>query len=278
MTDIPCPVCADPTRDGLMCAADTARLRATLRNLPGLMRELRLTLTRQNQGAQSGGHGGETPLPFNVDASEVAHTVTNTVGTWIRDLNERADPGRTMTDWCAWLLEHMPAIRRHQAVEQLYDELTYAAKIVWRAIDRPADREFVQQCAICGHGVYAAPGTDVAPCQRCRSVAERDDDGKVIGFVPEYDVAAAHLTRVATLRAALLVPADLRTAVEAISGIPVSIKLVRSWVNRGRLRPKGEADGVALYSVEDGLSLAAQVPAKPAAEPAPRRRVRRVSA
>jgi hypothetical protein len=297
VTEIPCPVCADRTRDGLLCSTCTARLRATLRNLPGLMRELQVTLTRQDQALKGGGRGnGETPLPFNVNASEVAHTVTNTVGTWIRTIDVRAviRPRTvrrchcraplapcdmtvalpvTMTDWCVWLLEHMPAIRRHRDVEQMYDELTYAAKIVWRAIDRPADREFVQQCAICGHGVYAAPGADVAPCQRCRAVAERDDDGKVIGFVPEYDVAAAHLTRVATLRAALLVPADLRTAVEAISGIPVSIKLVRSWVNRGRLLAKTSVDGQPLYSVEDALALAARVPT-----PARRRVIRRVNA
>ncbi len=273
-TQFPCPVCLQPTNDGLLCRSDTSALRSALGSLPWLMRELQVTLTRQNQATKGGGRGnGETPLPFNVNASEVAFTVTNTVGTWIRDIDARADPGQTMTAWCAWLIERVPTIRGHVAVEQIYDELTYAVKIVRQAIDRPPDREYVQSCAICGHGVYAAPGAEIASCAECRRVAERDSDGKVIGFVPEYDVHAAHLMRVATLRSALLTVADLRTAVESIRGEPLSIKLVRSWVNRRRLLAKGSADGQPLYSVEDALALAARVPT-----PAPRRVIRRVNA
>lgn len=277
VTAVPCPVCLADTRDGLLCATCTATLRAALRSLPDLMRELRVTLTRQNQGARSGGRGnGDTPLPFNVNASEVFYSVTHTVGTWIRDIDGNADPGRTMSEWCTWLLTHMPAIRRHIQVVQLYDELTYSIKIVRQAIDRTPDREYVQPCAICGHGVYATPGADTAACGECRRVAERDTDGNITGYVPEYDVQAAHVTRVAALRCALLTTTELCTAVEAIRGEPLSIKTIRSWINRGRLVSKGFSNGpdaTALYAVEDALALAAQIPT-----PARRRAVRRVSA
>lgn len=285
MTTISCPICHDPTNDGLPCRVCVASLRAALRDLPWLLRELRVTLTRQNQAMHGGGRGGDdNPLPYNINAAEVMATVISTVGTWIGRLDEYADPGPTMKHWCGWLLLNMPLIRRHAAAEQAFADLTGAAKTARQAIDRPADREYVQPCVVCGKAVYAAPGATTAPCHECKRVAtDRDDDGNVtaVGWFPEYDVAAAHLTRLTRLRAAVLAEQDVRTAVEAIRAQPLSRKTLRSWINRGRLIPRAcGLDGSPLYHVDEALTLAAAIPQRHIEpEPPTRRRVvRRVSA
>jgi hypothetical protein len=258
-----------------------APLRRALAELPELMRELRCNLTRQNQaGSGNGGRGRETPLPYDVNSSEVYFCVTNTVAAWIReldagDLNDiNAD---TMTAWCRWLLKRIPRIRGHQDAAQLMDEILYAHRIIRPTIDRPPDREYVCPCVICGHGVYATPGAVWVACQRCTEVAERDEDGRVTGYVPEYTVADAHLNRLAVLRDQMLTEQDVLTAVEVLRKQTVPAKTLRSWINRGRLPARacstemtrdqsGNVTVVLLYWVDEALTLSVQLPSRPLIE------------
>ena len=274
-----CPSCAGRSDDNLICVPCTAPLRRALSELPELMRELRCNLTRQNQaGSGNGGRGRETPLPYDVNSSEVHYTVTNTVAAWIRtldagDLNDISED--TMTAWCRWLLKRIPRIRGHQDAAQLIDEIMYAHRIIRPAIDRPPDREYVCPCVICGHGVYAAPGAVWVACQRCAEVAERDEDGAVIGYVPEYTVADAHLNRLAVLRDQMLCEQDVLTAVEVLRKETVPAKTMRSWINRGRLPARACSTNVVrdptgaifeyvlLYWVDEALTLSVQLPSRP---------------
>lgn len=277
-----CPSCGGRSDDGLTCTLCMAPLKRALSELPELMRELRLNLTRQNQaGSGNGGRGRETPLPYDVNSSEVYFCVTNTVAAWIRELDagDLSDLGAdTMTAWCRWLIKRIPRIRAHPDAAQLIDEILYCHRIIRPAIDRPPDREYVCPCVICGHGVYAAPGATWAACQRCAAVAERDDENHVIGYVPEYTVADAHLNRLAVLRDQMLCEQDVLTAVEVLRKETVPAKTMRSWINRGRLParacstqvtrdPQGDVtEYVLLYWVDEALTLSVQLPSRPLIE------------
>lgn len=319
MNEILCPVCAEPTQDGLLCAKDTAALKFALKSLPAGFTDLTTDLTRQSKaGRSNGGKSPGIPLPFGYDASWDREAVVGTIGTWIRELAEsygedlyshtrvpcqcrvpykltskscrgahiRHDflPGDTMASWCDWLLERIYRIRGHQAVAQIFDELTNAEHLCRRSVDRQAEREFVTTCSICGKGVYGPAGVDDetwVACRECRRVAPRDDEtGEIIGDVPEYHVGASRVGRLDALRHAVLPERDVLIAVQSLRGEAISPKTFRSWARRFKdgvvgasIPPRAcgirdiERDEygnvvsyVPMYYVDEALKLASRIP------------------
>jgi hypothetical protein len=305
-----------------MCAKDTAILRNALRALPAGFADLTTDLTRQaKKGGGIGGKSAGIPLPFGFDASWDRDAVILTVTTWIRELAEsygedlythtpvpcecrvpyalttkscrgahiRHDyiPGSTMKSWCEWLIARLHRIRGHQAVEQIVDELLDAERLCRRTADRPAEREFVTTCAICGKGVYSAAKVDDdtwdtwVGCRECKRMAPRDEiSGEIVGDIPEYQVGPSRLARLEALKQAVLAERDLLVAVQALRGEPLSPKTFRAWARRYRegvtgatIPPRAcsvadverDDDGrvvrwTALYYVDDALQLAARIP------------------
>lgn len=328
MTEIPCPICLGPTPDGLLCRVETARLVADLKSLPGLMAEMRTDLTRQSRKG-SGGRGSGTPLVFGFDAAWTRDAVVGTIASWIRELAELHNedlytevkvpcvcrppwkltskscpgahtriefiPGDTMDSWCSWLIHRINRIRGHQAVEQIVDELTDAVRSVRQAIDRPADREYVCLCPICGKGVYGPAGahddTEVT-CRECRRIAPRDDNGRLLADLGAFHVGDERIRRHQALRDSVLPERDVLTAVAALRGEPLSPKTFRNWVNRyeagvakAHIAPiachliwKDDevVDWKPAYWVDEAMRLAANIPAKrvaPQPEPTKKGRI-----
>lgn len=276
-----CPVCGDQTDDGLLCRTKcTQRLRQALRSLPELMRELRINYTRQSQsGTGNGGKSAVTPLMYDVNSSEVRYTVENTVGTWIRSLMEdygeamerrtlvcgghactvvvEFAAGPNITTWCEWLTARIHRIRGHVAVEQIYDELIYSVRLVRKAIDRPADREYLGTCDLCCSDLFAPAGTAEAGgeihCAKCAEVAGP------FGFVPIYDVADRRAWMLAKFREGLATAQEILTACPSMYGVQINSGTFYAWVSRGDLETAGhKPDGTALYSVDVALDLAAK--------------------
>lgn len=265
------------------------------------MRELRVTATRQAKvRATAFGGGPDAPLQFGFDASWSREAAILTLSVWIadvaaftgEDLEKRTvvechcrppyrprrcpgryvqvvyKPGRTIAHWAEWLDDRMPRIRSHPDVAQLFDELTDNARMVRKAIDRPADQVYVCACAVCGAPVFADEGADEVGCRRCRRVALVDEDPEsetycqVIGEVPTYSVLDEHHRRLDALRTSLLPANDVRAAVTALHRAPVNVKTFRSWLGRGTLPALACSitDRAPLYLVDDALSLARRIP------------------
>lgn len=270
---IPCPrsECDEPTKDGLLCRTDTSRLTGALNALPEYFGGLHVDLTRQSKGA-GGGKSSIIPMPFGLSASDARVDAVNTVGTWIRCIAEdygediakrtlvcvghacvvvsEAIPGRTMDAWASWLLERLYRIRGHQAVAQIYDELLYAVDMCKRTIDRPADREFLGTCDICGHNLFAKPGAAAAglevACKECAKLAGPKD------HVPIYDARDRRQYMRDEFRDRLASAQEILAACPSIYGVPINTNTFYSWVSRGLLAEHGPGR----YKVGEALDLA----------------------
>lgn len=94
MTDTPtCTAgCGRPSPDAYLCTGCTSQLERILAELPAHLAELEVTLTRQARTTRGGGgkptKAAESPLPYDVAASDLADRVRNGLSTWIRHLTE----------------------------------------------------------------------------------------------------------------------------------------------------------------------------------------------
>lgn len=142
-----CVLCGKPFRDAQICGGCERGFERTVAEIPALSDELDLTITRQTAiGSRNGSRATETPLAFNLLASTVAEELKATLVGWVRDLepNLTEQPADSVASIGRWLLYRMPAVRQHDAVEQLVDEITYAVRAAWRAVDRPPNRSRVK--------------------------------------------------------------------------------------------------------------------------------------
>lgn len=124
------------------------KLVVLLREIPELVEELSVTLTRQDQlgsgGARVSMGEREQPLPFNVNASEVADDLHNTLVGWVRHVCESRVldyTGSTSTIGLArWLDRNVIALAMTEGAGTALDEVQYAMRRARWATDRPPVR------------------------------------------------------------------------------------------------------------------------------------------
>jgi hypothetical protein len=131
-----------------------------------LAEQLAITVTRQAVlGAQQGmphRKDDERPLPFNESVSTYeAEDLRATLVGWVRDIEPDIahQPHDDLVSIATWLTRNVETIRQHQAADEIYDEIRYAVREAWRAVDRPAHRSrvVVGDCI-----VVSCPGTLIA--------------------------------------------------------------------------------------------------------------------
>ena len=260
-----CPVCTRESPDNLLCHTCTSAFEADLTpvpaatgqvtDIPTLWSELATTYQRQAQTGDGNGRraDAEVPLPFSVTAATVRDSVANTISTWIRDLQQPKEPAPepTMKAWCAWLLERVSRIRGHEAVEQIVDEIHYAASILRSAVDRPGETTYCGKCEVCGKELRANPDAEKVTCRWCWIGGDERTypvPKKLANMWEHAD--EARLTRAQILEALVY------------NGVPVNAATFRSWIHRG---PRGglgltpvehRHNGTPLYRLGDALALA----------------------
>lgn len=159
-----CGVCGRPTADNTTVCAPCGRERLVrpLRRLltagtdskghaiPGLLDDLEDQLRRDTVYAdQVKARAAETPVPFDVRASEAGWVLRNTLVGWVRVLQDTS--GATADLWPAddtpslarWLLERVPRLRLHEAGPEAADEISDVVRLVEDAVDSPANRTVV---------------------------------------------------------------------------------------------------------------------------------------
>lgn len=260
-----CPRCFAERQDWLLCGACTSRLREQLTELPGLMRELQINVTRQaRMGA--GGKINERPLPVDITASYLYDDVKSELVTWQRELDmgdvqDTADNPRAL---CLWLLGRVERIRGHVAVDEIVGGIDYMVKQVRQAIDRPADKEFCGTCPVCDGDLYSKRGVAKDFCRKCRAAGIETE------YVPgemREDVKARVEHQWAT--------AGVCATVLGSFGLEVKAETVQNWARPGK--PKYEGDpprppklhprgvnqlGHAVFSIGDVMDLAREQRAK----------------
>ncbi len=153
-------------------SADMRTLRDHLREIPDLVEDLAITLTRQDRS--SSGLAGisdgadEQPLPINLEASEVADDLRSTVIGWVNHTCEYRGivyPGGTSTPALAvWLADHVTSLAMTEGCEEALDEITYAMHRARRACD-PIREQPQRTAAQILHAHMKAPTLRVTPMQ-----------------------------------------------------------------------------------------------------------------
>ncbi|MFD4294153.1 hypothetical protein ACFWQG_13130 [Rhodococcus sp. NPDC058532] len=198
--------------------ADMRTLKARLEEIPELVEDLAITITRQDHigSGVAGINDGadEQPLPINLEASEVADDLRGTIVGWVNHTCQSrgiAYPGGPSTPALAiWLARHVTSLAMTEGCEEALDEITHAMSRARRACDPIRERR-ERTAAEVLEAHMRAPALRVTPMQ-----AE--------ALMPELGYP--------TLRAAT----------------------VRQWRKRGKV----EADAGGRYLLGDLMALCAQ--------------------
>lgn len=158
MSDL-CPVdrCDRPRHhDQSICGQHSWELKRNLAELPALADALDTFLARQRgQGvSRLGGTGDEQPLPYDLAASDAITLLRATLVGWVRDLqpDPTLHPRDNLGSIGRWLYAAHHNLVIHAAAEQAVDEIGYACRVSWRAVDlAPRTRvDLDDPCPDCG--------------------------------------------------------------------------------------------------------------------------------
>lgn len=263
-----CVVCQRPIADtAYACSACSGVTADRLERAAQLWPELDAVITGQvrysEPGPRARGHAPPQPhrpglgdpaadhqpgwpggLPVRLAAAQVRDDVRNTITTWARLIQDERgqQPPIETPALLRWLVGQLEWLRHQRYAEEALDELSHAARLVERAVDRPVPRVDAGLCLAateagpCQQRLSAAPGAAIVHCPACRTTHTAQERREAI-------LAAAR---------------DIRGTAEecsawlAMLGVSVRANTVRQWRTRGRLL----ADGVGRYRLGDVEALA----------------------
>lgn len=131
-----------------MTRADMEALASLLREIPGLVEDLAITLTRQScvgiGGAQVSSGSDEQPLPYDYGASRAHELLHGEVVTWVRHVCEyRAmayDGGRSTAAAAVWLADRVTSLAMTPGCEGAYPAIAKLFEAARRSTDLPAEK------------------------------------------------------------------------------------------------------------------------------------------
>lgn len=235
MTD--CRNCRRDT-DLFLCGLCTKELSALLADLPWLISELDVTVTRRDKLALGVvGRGSDNPSPINIGAMELSRNLRGQLSTIVRDLMEVRGLEADFRDWqttamAQWLACSVSAIACSADAGQIMREIRTGTEAILAVINR-SDRMYCGPCQsvighhggediICGWDLYADRDdlSDIR-CPKCRRLVNPRE--QLLDTIKRRD---------------LLPEARLLDTLD-ILGEPVSRVRLYEWIRAGRLRPRG---------------------------------------
>lgn len=229
-----------------VCKADRMMLHKILGEIPGLVDELSITVTRQDRTGKGGmkisSGSDEQPMPFNVGASDAGDYLRNELNTWARLVCEERfisyDGSDSVVGVSVWLRKNLASLAMTQGAEDALPGIESAMKRCRRAMDIPADDDvLLGLCPNCSSRVNAEADADSGSCRECSQELTREEGRRAIDR--EID--------------SLLLPA--REAADLISiryGAQIKPKTVHDMGYRKKfpIEPVALADGTAAFSVK----------------------------
>lgn len=206
-----CRKCSQPAQL-FLCPKCVDTLREHTTQLSWLVERLDETVTRQDKLTSATiGKSSDEPLPFNADASKLAHRACNTITTWVRSICEhrgtefrtvrvvsldfigplpdsrwRRLPSRyrpTLADMCEWLAEHVQAIALSPGAEECAVDMAELRESIVRSVNRQ-ERHFAGPCPTvkghnrqggqirCGQMLYASGDELFVQCPSCKTTID----------------------------------------------------------------------------------------------------------
>lgn len=267
MTDKPlCPVCGSEARgDRFICQGCGDDLAKDLGDIPALIEQLDLDLSKQH-GVQIGrGRGGSDPgdpederfpgsltpkpLPYDLRASEALTDIRIVLIGWTRVLVEDRGqpwPADDTVSISRWLMCRVDIIRDHEAGDECIREVRGAVKKARRTLDRKRDLVYAGPCGVkdCQEHLYARPGAKSVACAECGAI---------------HDVNERRDWMIDSIRDMLTTPAEAATLLTYF-GLRHQRAQVRNliavWAKRKRLIPHGvNLNGDATYRFGEVLDM-----------------------
>jgi hypothetical protein len=254
--EYPCAVdgCGLQAHERRICSVCAGNLERDLAEMPALLDDLSLTLSRQARigGHTNGSRASERPLPYDPRASEAGDVLRSTLVGWVRDLHDGAEhwPTDSLHGMALWLHSRLPRLLDHPAAEEAVDEFRFAVGLCKRVIDRPPPRIYAGICGIdgCDVALYAKPMSPDVDCPGCghrHSVVERRED------------------MLATLDGMLLALGEIAKLANYFDGFDSrrASKLLGIWEARRRITPHTiDREGRPLYPFGQMLGLLLATP------------------
>jgi len=226
LTTRPCPHCGAALAPGRsICTGYETATRGRLRDVPGLLTELDITIARG--GSSREGRGASVKVDFDEAASDARLALVILLHGWVRVWAEETHI----------LAERAPAVARLMAGPRgqaallagqqfgsrpwacdLASELRDATADAWRVVDRPPDMSFVGWCRpdTCGRALYAPGGLPMVTCRACGS---------------QWDVEASRAVMLAAATGAALTKPDIARLLK------VPVGTLHRWSSEGRIVP-----------------------------------------
>lgn len=229
--------------DRNVCPACAADLQQNLAEIPALVVDLDRTMARLRNGNSDGSKGAETPMAYDVRASEALGQIRVVLVGWTRDLE--ADPWRQPVDTlpaiASWLLARIHQLLAHPAAADICTEIAEAYAQGKRAVFGPRPRTYLGPCGHstttgpCPEDIYAALGREFTTCWECGAV---------------HAVTGRREALLATLEDRLYTAAEISDLHSHIgyAGTRTQLRtLINTWAHRGLVANHGSYDGQSLY-------------------------------
>ena len=224
--------------DLFLCTLCTKELGALLGDLPWLLRQLDITVIRQDKlGTATVGKSSDNPSPINVGAMELARNLHGQLSTIVRDLCETRGttdlPADRNAAMARWLFAHSQAITCSPDAGQIMREIRSGTEAVLQVINR-VNRMWCGPCTtVVGHnsqGEDLECGVDLW--------ADRDslEDIKCTKCLRSVNPRQQLLI---TLKRGDLLPEPKLLEIMESLGEKVSRVRLYDWIKAGRLRPRG---------------------------------------
>lgn len=228
--------CGRPTRDSAyFCDNCGHQLSVALGDVPWLDEELETSAARI-KGANYAGtttKGAETPSPVNWGAAEARAHLKAVLTSWalfcrderVRNASpDRGLPADNLISLSRWLMWRIDGLSLLDIGPEAVDEITDAVTRCHRAVDRPADRQYLGACDMCDGGkLYARPKGTWARCDSCDAATEAQSIRDRL--LRELDDRLCTAAEIAHLSTYLGLVADRETV----------RKRINQWAKRGKL-------------------------------------------
>lgn len=236
-----CPIDGRPT-ETVLCPGCLDALRAELRQVPWLVRQLTITLTRQSRaGDRNGPRASERPLVFDLNASIDLETLRDGLGHWATQIAQRrgvtVDSPHTPDGYARWLLRWTSEIAGHPDAAELADDITAMTKAARRTIDRAPDLRYLGPCDTCGHDLYAPVHAEHVDCHGEVRILD-DTTGEELPPAPcdaSYEIASRRIWLLEQAVDQLRTANQLAYELPWIAGVTITAARIGMWAKRGKV-------------------------------------------
>lgn len=217
-----CVIDQVPATVGNLCTGCVTKLHTTVLQVPRLLVDLDVTITKQARQSVAGGASNERPLVLNLAASEAAGQVRM----WLRAIAHltvvRGEPVPVeMRELAAWTARRLSVAARNSEIADYSSGLLSAVADGWRAVDRAPERRVVGTCD-CGGLLVTSRSEGEVQCRQCQVL---------------WDITDCEDMRREKLMGKRVATSDLVRIFRRVLGVNLKTPTVRKWVERGQIRP-----------------------------------------